>query len=64
MKLSTERIGEVQTSEKIISSGDVETREEKENGNLWFLLHWQELQLKFKFDDSNNSRLKVEIICL
>ena len=34
LKLSTERIGEVQTSEKIISSGDVKTREEKENDNL------------------------------
>ena len=44
MKPSCDKMGEVHTSEKIISRGFVEWRDEMEKGSLWLLLLRQALQ--------------------
>ena len=44
MKPSCDKMGEVHTSEKIISRGFIKWRNEMEKGSLWLLLLRQALQ--------------------
>ena len=52
------------TSENIISRGWEEIIEKIKNDNLWFLLHWQVLQLKDKDRWLDKSKLKLLTMCL
>ena len=52
------------TSENIISRGWEEIIEKIGNANLWFLLHWQVLQLNDKDRGLDKSKLKLLTMCL
>ena len=64
LKSSWDKIGDVQISEKIISSGWDELRYELAKRDLWLLLQWQLLQVKV--DDTGVDKFKWywETICL
>ena len=56
-------IGEVQTSKKIVSRGWEETIVDRENDNLWLLLHKQALHEKLEDKEEDKSSLLLETIC-
>ena len=57
-------IGEAQTLEKTIFSGEVLVSVEIEKGNLWLLLQWQALQWRVSLQEFDSSSLNDNTICL
>ena len=56
-------MGEVQTSEKIIWRGCVDTSDEVEKGNLWLLLQRHAVHEKSFSIEEDDSKQELERIC-